>query len=139
MTTDYKFTPEQEAWLRDLETTEEPQTKGYLHRIIPAQGYDAGYCCLGRACVVLEVEESFLGEIGFFNGRDNVLTNATVTKLGLRDECGSFDESVDGSENFEDGYDSLVEMNDDGKTFKEIASYIRDNPENVFLQPWENQ
>lgn len=132
----YKFTPEQEAWLRDLETTEEPQTKGALHRVRADAVNPVGYCCLGRACVVLGIEErtsddgyaySTFGEDAW---QDAWLPKQGIKTLRLRGSGGEFEEPFG-------KFSNLADMNDSGWPFKKIAAYIRENPENVFLPPEE--
>jgi hypothetical protein len=126
------FTPEQEAWLVDLETTEEPQTEGALHRLRQEHSdegevmHSAGYCCLGRACVVLGLKESELGGLGIFHGASVILPGRAATALRLRNSNGYLAEPFD-------GFDNLTGMNDNGWTFKQIAAYIRANPRNVFI------
>jgi hypothetical protein len=136
MTKPYPYTPEQEAWLRDLETTEEPQAKGALHRVIPDRNSPAGYCCLGRACVVLAIEE--ITEEGLLYssfGEQAVnawLPQVAIRKLWLRGSGGEL------AETFYKGkwaFSQLADMNDAGWSFKRIAAYIRENPWNVFIAP----
>lgn len=117
------FTPEQEAWLVDLETTEEPQTKGALHRLRGA----IGYCCLGRVCVSLGLPESVLyGTFGRFDGRETSLSPAVTLRMNLHSGGGTLVEPVG-------PHTSLIELNDSGGwSFKRIAAYIRANPRNVF-------
>lgn len=121
----YPFTPEQEAWLHDLETTEEPQTRRYLHLFEPHQDdndlLQPGYCCFGRACVVLGVPEVRNGHYGSFKSMIGHLPNCARLRLRLKDNAT----------------DTLIEMNDGGKSFSQIAAYIRANPENVFHPPQE--
>lgn len=124
------FTPEQEAWLVDLETTEEPQAMGDLHRFSGSPG--AGYCCLGRACVVLGIKETRSGDLGFFDGNTALLPDVAVEKLRLLSDGGRLKLPV------ADGVRShicLTAMNDAGWTFKQIAAYIRANPRDVFTEP----
>ena len=106
----YKFNQYQEAWLKDLETTKAKQCAGYLTD-------KGGYCCLGRAYVanggiVVACE---------YEGHHRVLGPIMIKNLKLRDEVGSFGESC------------LASLNDDdGLSFKEIATFIRANADKVF-------
>lgn len=134
----YPFTPEQEAWLRDLETTDEPQTKGLLHRLSPSDGWPGarpGYCCLGRACVALGVpEDKCFSEVrSLFYGCVADLPPEVTAKLRLRSNNGRLKHSV-----LVTGgplISTLVGFNDEaGWTFKQIAAYIRENPTEVFLE-----
>jgi hypothetical protein len=122
----YPFNEAQLAWLHDLETTEEPQTRGMLFRPFPEPGihtgdddFAPGYCCLGRAIVVLETGD---------NLNWSLPSEKTAKLLRLRDSNGSFSPPVDDR-------NCLAQLNDDGWSFKKIAAYIRANPENVFLPP----
>lgn len=137
----YKFNEDQEAWLHDLETTDAPQAMGKLHIA------DKGFCCLGRACVLLhdkynlrrkEVVDGGANEVSFMyadaeerlasDWRGSVLPNSIATALKLRTVGGHLKERFS-----ERQFSMLTEMNDRGNwTFKEIAKYCRDNPSNVF-------
>ncbi len=133
---DYKFTPEQEAWLKDLETTDAPQCIEQLQ-------CDDAFCCLGRACIVLSVPSERAHGSGsfFFDGEMHCLSKPTVKRLGLRGDNGDFEVPVSSAELDRDGgfsvFNSLTDMNDNGLSFREIAAYIRSNPHNVFLPPEE--
>jgi len=121
----YPFTPEQEAWLHDLETTREPQTMRYLHLFEPHQDNNdllqPGYCCLGRACVVLGVPEKRNGNYGSFDNHIGHLP--TDARLRLRLKVNAIE--------------TLIGMNDDGESFSQIAAYIRENAWTVFVLPGE--
>ena len=122
-----KLGPNQEAWLHDLETTEAPQAKGRLFDGV-------GYCCLGRACVVLEPLVPFvrctLSDEYTFGVGGTVYASAPseiVNKLCLRGVLGYPRDS-------ESEY--LTDMNDGGKyTFKDIARVIRSDPSVYFTEP----
>lgn len=95
----------QEKWLKALESGEYEQGVGQLKR-------EDKYCCLGVACEVMGIEYS-----GFHPG----LSEAAGELVGLT----SFGDPKD------DSY-SLTYLNDNGKTFKEIAEIVRSNPSNYF-------
>src|SRR5262245_23667519 len=116
MNAPYQFNDDQERWLHDLETTTEPQTEGRLHRLIASEGSQAGYCCLGRGCVVLAVPEVHHDVYGAFESEYIGAPASVVKALRLRGKLGS---ATDGRQQ------SLAELNDDGLTFKEIAEEIR--------------
>lgn len=128
----YPFNADQLAWLHDLETTEEPQTKEYLHVERGFDGLPAGFCCLGRACVTLGLLPSSGSKFVSYEGKGATLPESAVAKLHLLDEEGElgWTAEIDGER-----FNSLVVMNDKGKSFKEIAAYIRANPWNVFRDP----
>lgn len=133
----YQFTPEQEKWLVDLETTEEPQYfEGGLH-LLPEPGVHAGgWCCLGRGAKTLGLPEGTRGRLGVFCAGTERLTSwlpaSAVAALRLRGTCGEFRRYVAVGE---ETYGSLASLNDDAKwSFKQIAAYIRANPRNVFTE-----
>lgn len=145
----YPFTPEQEAWLTDLETTEEPQTTEFLRVTETVFSNDGqvinavGYCCLGRACIVLgidqhENEDSFITKFG--KQRDEAMLPAeALVRLRLRDNTGTLVKGILPTNGNRIRIGCLTDMNDMGWSFKEIAAYIRANPENVFLPPEEDK
>ena len=120
----FNYTPDQEAWLQDLEKTRAKQTVGNLHD-------PEGWCCLGRACKVLGVPSVQLlgwgGTHWSFDGHRQDLPAKAVKTLRLRDDLGAF------LRPFGD-FKTLTEMNDKGLSFKKIAAYIRANPKNVFIE-----
>jgi hypothetical protein len=136
--TPYPYNEAQELWLRDLETTEEPQTKGRLHRILPSDDKEPGYCCLGRACVVLGLTPDDVSPFpcsGSYRGRTGGLPEFAFKRLRLRDDGGELLQPF-----VKEGrkMHSLYRLNDTGWSFKQIATYIRANPYNVFLPPEES-
>lgn len=134
----YPFSAEQEAWLRDLETTTEPQTRGALHRLGDWGDHTAGYCCLGRGCVALGIEEELDRYSGRFLGEKTTLPEAVVKTLRLRGDCGNLFIPVEWM--LGESASTLTELNDEARwPFAEIAAYIRANPWNVFLVPEEQQ
>lgn len=119
-----KLGPNQEKWLKALESGEYKQGGGYLCKIDNGQ---LKYCCLGVATKV------FLGEGNqskskayFFWGNDSQYAPLEVQQiLQLRDMYGA-------SMSYQM---SLVDLNDTGSTFKQIAKKIRKNPEEYFSEP----
>jgi hypothetical protein len=121
----YKFTELQEKWLQALESGEYEQTQDEL-----CQG--GKYCCLGVATHVFNPDHQALKDNGWFRKSDP--RNATKTAppdvrdaLKLTDEHGTFLAEFEYCE-------SLVAMNDSSEfTFKDIAKFIRENPDAVFI------
>ena len=109
----YRYTEVQKAWLEDLETTHTKQVGGALIKLSEKSNRPAGYCCLGRACVVMKVPRT--GEL-FRNSEGKsfagYLAPSVLERLGLTQE----------------GHDRCAEMNDSGKSFKEIADAIKAKP-----------
>ena len=125
--------PNQELWLKDLETTEVPQEKEYLS-VEDKNGNLIGDCCLGRACKVFGLfpnkkEEHIdpLKIIVFFNNCSQQCPLVIVEKLKFYSCTGSSNDSI--------GDHCLVILNDTGKTFKEIAAIIRKDPSVYFSEP----
>ena len=118
------LTEEQEKWLAALESGEYEQAKGCL---VHHDGIDR-FCCLGVACTILGVQRK---GVEFLDPESNIGYNLTLPpttthQLGLYDDDGAF---CDGQE-----FESLASMNDSGRfNFKQIAAFIRANPEMVFV------
>ncbi len=139
----YPFTPEQLAWLHDLETTDAPQTIGSLHRIVKTHDLAAGYCCLGRGAVTLGLQESPWTEdehLGSFHGSSAQLM--PFYRLHLRSGSGELLEPCPDPRDPEavgynkHGWQTLAELNDELRwSFPEIAAYCRAHPWNVFTDP----
>lgn len=132
----------QERWLFALESGEYNQTKGFLQD-------EKGNCCLGVACRVMgypvhidRKEEDCIRNIhihpNFYRGSDGlhwltmeVMPSPAWELLGLRDASGIFENRIEYNGRH---YWGLSAMNDWGLTFKEIAAFIRANPEVVFKE-----
>lgn len=143
----YKFTEDQELWLRDLETTDAPQTRLVLQRVVAEDASDGkvfpvGFCCFGRACEVFGIEKSMRLAGGCYtyslDGHRSAinLPLPLVDRLGLRSGNGKLAYSVEykGEERA-----SITQLNDAGMSFKEIAAFIRANPTNVFYRRRRNE
>lgn len=128
----YQFTEVQEAWLQKLES-DEMQDKQGRGQLIDSEGK---MCCLGVLCS-LQPDVAII-ENNFYFGEDlldSIPVETITDRVGLRTCDGSFVAPV----LYEDrvGWQvkayTLTTLNDGAKwTFKQIASYIRANPENVF-------
>lgn len=114
-----------EKWVAALRSGEYKQTHGVL------KNSDNRYCCLGVACEIFSKEneggfEYIHGEFYFKSGDEERVgsppTNV-VKYFGLISEFGIWGEG--------DG-ESLVGMNDNGKSFEEIAQIIEEEPEGLF-------
>ena len=124
----YKFTELQEKWLQALESGKYEQTQCELC-------LNGKYCCLGVATHVFDPDHQALKDNGWYpnpdHGVDKTAPKDVVEALKLNSKAGNFSD-----DNALGGYESLVDLNDDGDlTFKQIAEFIRDNPELVF-QDW---
>jgi hypothetical protein len=120
------LTPNQEAWLQALESDEFKQTKCNLQSV-------DGYCCLGVGCVVAERAGVPVNKYAdFIVGKTLENQLPILAWLGLTSSIGC----PTGILNDPVQRDSiLTEMNDNGKSFKEIARTIRAHPEWYFDQP----
>lgn len=119
--------PLQEKWLKALEQNPEQQITGQLGYI--KEDGSKGYCCLGNGaeiCGVLEWGGMYVAENG---GEFKVFYDYNL--LGLHGSCGELLKPVKRKGK---KFNDLAEMNDNGWTWPEIAAYIRENPENVFVE-----
>lgn len=110
------------AWIIDLETTDAPQTRGRLHLLVPSpSGVPAGFCCLGRACVVMGLKSEVIQSTTCFldptrNSR-YPLMDAAVSSQWLKDTFG---------DEISRNQIKLMRMNDQERnSFKQIAAYLR--------------
>lgn len=111
----------QKTWINALRSGEYLQCQNEL---CTHDGNGANYyCCLGVANTIFHL-----------NAQDNETLDGTNFNLvlGLRTHDGEIHYNEDDEEEF--GYLTLVEMNDDGKTFVEIADFIEANPTLVFTK-----
>ena len=109
-----------EAWVKDLRETTAKQTSGMLFDGV-------GYCCLGRLCVVLGVgftrapdDSEWYWLIDDGSGKGDVLSQSVTDEAGMKSKTGIFCEP----DKPEYQPFDLAQLNDQGKTFKEIADII---------------
>jgi len=115
MTERNKFSPEQEKWLQALESGEWKQCRRKL------DDGNGGHCCLGVALkVVPGIERD--------SDAPETLDSSTARDvLHLLDGAGEIQ-----GERWGGNIAYLTTANDEGKTFAEIAAFIRANPPQVF-------
>ena len=107
-------------WVEALRSGEYEQGSGWLQ--------DGNrYCCLGVACIVYEKQtEAILSrdDDGVLNSCQYLGNDYCEVKqwLGLRDSVGGFHRDS-----------NLASLNDEGKTFGEIADVIESEPEGLFV------
>lgn len=141
-----KLTDKQEGWVVALEGNRYVQTRRKLRDSV-------GYCCLGVIC---DIEDpNGWTDNGSWSGSDEqsgsvlywYLPDATYLEYGLSSKVGRLTERVtmcDGvlvpmskvndDERCDEGYDSLVGLNDGlYASFTQIATFIRTYPEIVFV------
>lgn len=121
-----KLGPNQTKWVEALESGKFDQGKNALCM-------NDRYCCLGVACEISDigVEKTIRDNLTYYGDGSQAAPEIIWKHYGLRDAIGEFKmaETHDG-----EIFKALTEMNDSGMTFKEIAKYIRKNPENVFSE-----
>jgi hypothetical protein len=118
------LTPNQEAWLKALESGEFNQTNGLL------DDGNGCYCCLGVAAKVSGLCE----EYGKIPGASLTGHPKVMDWLRLREGYGSPNKY-----DHVKGVVSLTSLNDSHHlSFKEIAQIIRANPEAYFVPPEPN-
>lgn len=126
------LTPNQEKWLKALESGEFKQTTKVLENTGVA-GH-LGFCCLGVACVVAEregvpVERHMSLSEKVLKGVDLTAQPLVRQWLGLNTHNG-FPTTL---RILDANKLCLVNLNDNGKSFKEIAQIVRANPEHYFV------
>ena len=123
--------PNQEKWLQALESGKYKQGKNSL--CIAGK-----YCCLGVACDVFETpvyeryyddEDDEAGGVIIY-GTEGYHTGG-VAPLDVQDKLKLYTSAGNPSK----GGVALVGLNDEGRTFKEIAALIRKDPSNYFKEP----
>ncbi|MBO6542341.1 MAG: hypothetical protein JJ939_11500 [Alphaproteobacteria bacterium] len=118
--------PNQERWLRELETTDKKQGKKVL------RSKDDEYCCLGIGCELIGLEPQTTNALCCYsygaNWYDELAPTELIEYLGLYTYWGSPRRDDKGAED-------IASMNDHGKTFKEIAAIIRADPSMYFSEP----
>lgn len=102
-------------WLKALRSGEFTQAK----RVLFSNG--GGYCCLGVACRIAHPKMDIINK-GFMDKDDfgKKLKDIKVPNI-LKGSNGTMDDD------YNPIVDKLSKMNDDGKSFKMIASYIEKN------------
>lgn len=114
-----------DKWVAALRSGEYPQTRGALRRVAPYENRLAGYCCLGVLCDVIHPggwgseADPYSNALGFRHTLADGMTSYGFLPHSLRVELGI---SIDTES-------TLTHLNDDGKTFAEIADFIENNVE----------
>lgn len=129
--TDEQQTPTQDEikelhkkWVEALRSGEYKQTQSKLHN-------EEGFCCIGVLCEVkgMESMEKDDGSFSYYMPRSKEnqtswIPNCDLIDFGLDRKVVCSDD-FDPEDLFEEAVDSvLMQMNDGGKTFDEIADYI---------------
>jgi hypothetical protein len=115
-------------WVAALRSGEYKQGKGYLKYV---EGGKTLYCCLGVLCELTgpgvvekrEYGEPILDRICTkWNEQSCLLPESVKNAAGLYSDCGSFDGGV------------LMNLNDSGIPFNEIADLIESRPAGLFKE-----
>jgi hypothetical protein len=116
-----------DKWVEALLSGKFKQTTGSLKK---TKGKSSGHCCLGVLCAISNLgkwnrqgnteERTFLGASEF-------LPREVEEWAGMTSDNGNCSISIEQDDDDFVTYDNLVEMNDDGRTFKEIAEVIKKN------------
>lgn len=113
----------QEKWLQALESGE------YQQGQINLRSVDNKFCCLGVGCEVIGLTARLTHDDYLYDDKVSVAPQALIKALNLHDEYGRIPGAKISHE-----HSSLTKMNDNGMSFKDIAAFIRANPELVFKQ-----
>lgn len=124
--------PNQEKWLKALESGEYVQCQGTLG-LVDKDGTESN-CCLGVACRVLGSVRhvSDHGTVTYDGCMGAPSDDFALDVLGLKSQQGDFR----GCDHELNGRLCLTEANDYGEaTFAQIAAFCREYPEAVFREP----
>jgi hypothetical protein len=125
-----ELTENQRAWVQALRSGEYKQTKGVLAKLDEETREPLGFCCLGVACDLavkagLSITVNEDGFVRRFDGSIGSLPPSVQQWLGVTDQSPYW--------NPDDG-GSLAEQNDDGATFAEIADFIEQHADSLFVR-----
>jgi hypothetical protein len=123
-------------WVKALESGLYKQGENYL--VSPGKNSDK-FCCLGVLCD-MAVRDKVIPAPGLvdpamtgsdipcyaYNGSNQTLPKKVMAYAGVSEECGKFIGQYGLTI-------SLAELNDGGKSFKQIAKIIKSNPEGLFV------
>jgi len=143
-----------EVWVKALQSGKYIQTTGALSKVFEdPKGTQVTYCCLGVACdiynkfLISEGKSDRWGTpftlegtdgklVGYMdNGKDediqeSILPREVAQWLGLASQAGTyFSSSI---KNLIEGEASLIDLNDAGIEFGELADFIASEPEGLF-------
>jgi hypothetical protein len=131
----FELGPNQKKWIAALRANPEQQIKNQLGLRKGKEGKE-GFCCLGKGAEILGLgqwEERKNGVYYFCDYNIGVLDIPSYEALGLRSCSGTFKKAI-----LINGLTivSLAMLNDDapGFTWVDIADYMEQHPENVFVK-----
>jgi hypothetical protein len=132
----FELGPNQKKWIAALRANPEQQIKGQLG-LRKGENEKPGFCCLGKGAEILgfgiwKEKRNSLFQF-FVENSTGVLDIPSYEALGLRSRSGTFKKAI-----LINGLTivSLTGLNDDVPdfTWTDIADYIEENPENVFVE-----
>lgn len=107
-------------WVEALRSGEYQQTKGHLQNSV-------GHCCLGVLCEVAEHEGVKVYR------EENMLAGATLRHQDDVKQWAGISQGAGLFKYVGHAPTSLVDLNDNGKSFSEIADIIESEPEGLFV------
>lgn len=124
--TTFEFGPIQTKWLESLEAHPERQATSVLGFKNPDNTYKA--CCLGELGLIAGLCEWFSNKLIAKSNSQNldVYLSEVYEEVGLYSENGNHKDN--------EYNQSLSFLNDNGKTWPQIAAIIRANPEDYFFK-----
>jgi hypothetical protein len=124
-----QLTPNQKQWITALRSGGYTQGTACLHS-------SNGFCCLGVAAKEFLTDDVVVAEHSIcsvsakqmwsYDDETDMAPEHVMKALGLYDEQGTSRTRLNSM--------MLIDMNDKGKTFDQIADIIEDNPENYFRE-----
>ncbi len=127
--------PLQKQWIKNLRAHPERQCRGTLAERTGTEPHEYKACCLGEFIItrfgINNDKLNFTNNNKFLWIDDSGGTIKKYAEYGLISEGGWFESSVVIND---EEYNSLIQMNDNGLTWTEIADYVEQNPENVFTK-----
>lgn len=130
-----KLGPLQRKWLKALRSGKYKQAESALHTF---DGKVHRFCCLGVACDVLGmtardpmVEREGWNPIELYPTEFRYGKESTVLPETARRRLAMYHATGEKR----NGSDALTELNDSGKTFKQIANIIEASPDEFFREP----
>ncbi len=106
-------------WVKALRSGKYKQGQKSLCTV---KGKTAKYCCLGVLCHILKTPYEKCGDLKRYDEDTAVLPSSVLEKAGMHSCWG---ETRSGH------FSSLTHLNDDGKSFNEIADFIEQHAEEL--------
>jgi hypothetical protein len=131
-----QLTPNQQQWITALRSGGYNQGTGCLHS-------SDGFCCLGVAAKEFLTDDVVVAEhfsdyvsaehMWSYDDETDMAPDYVMKALGLYDNNGTSETQLIAPVDIADSL-MLTTMNDNGKTFEQIADILEANPENYFRE-----